>query len=80
MKTAISMPDEVYSRVDDYARRHRLNRSEFFVLAARRLLDEEERQLATDAINAALKAAGDLTSDEVFLRRAAQRVAQDSDW
>lgn len=34
MKTAISVPDEVFARVDQFARRRRLSRSAVFTAAA----------------------------------------------
>lgn len=78
MKTAISMPDDVFERVDDYARRHRLSRSEVFVIAARELLDAETRAALTAQINDALQDAG--ATDDDFLRAAARDVATGTEW
>ncbi|MDQ2706144.1 MAG: ribbon-helix-helix domain-containing protein [Actinomycetota bacterium] len=58
MKTAISLPDATFARVDDAAIRMGLSRSEIFVRAAERYLDELDADSITDQINAALDAGG----------------------
>jgi hypothetical protein len=76
MKTAISVPDPVFARVEHHARRLGLSRSEFFARAATRWADELEGDEVTAAIDAALEAAevvGAGENDE-FLRAAAQRM------
>ena len=54
MKTAISLPDETFRRVDDAARRLGVSRSEFFARAAERWLDSLDDGGTTDAINRAI--------------------------
>jgi metal-responsive CopG/Arc/MetJ family transcriptional regulator len=54
VKTAISLPDQTFQRVEDAARRLRISRSEFFARAAERWLDALEDGGTTEAINRAL--------------------------
>lgn len=83
MKTAISMPDEVFDAVNGYAERHSMSRSEVFVTAARALLEREERDSITARIDAAL-ARDPLTEDELRLIEEltahSKRMAAEVEW
>ncbi|PZS35162.1 MAG: CopG family transcriptional regulator [Pseudonocardiales bacterium] len=59
MKTAISMPDVIYHQVTDRAATMGISRSEFFVHAARRYLDDLDAQSDIEQINAAVDPAED---------------------
>jgi metal-responsive CopG/Arc/MetJ family transcriptional regulator len=59
VKTAISVPDEIFSQVDSRAAELGISRSEFFARAARRYLDELADSSLTGQIDAALMAAAD---------------------
>lgn len=74
MKTAISLSDETFQRVDHAARRLGVSRSEFFARAAERWLDALEDGGTTDAIDRAI--AG-LTIDHAFTDAAAAALAAD---
>lgn len=54
MKTAISLPDETFHRVEEAAKRLGVSRSEFFARAAEHWLATLEDDGITDAINRAL--------------------------
>jgi metal-responsive CopG/Arc/MetJ family transcriptional regulator len=54
MKTAISLPDDTYRRVDEAAKRMGVSRSEFFARAAERWLDALDDDGTTEAIDRAL--------------------------
>jgi metal-responsive CopG/Arc/MetJ family transcriptional regulator len=54
MKTAISLPDDTFRRVDRAAKRLGVSRSEFFVRAAENWLGALEGAGTTRAINEAL--------------------------
>ncbi len=54
MKTAISLPDGTFHRVDRAAKRMGVSRSEFFARAAESWLDELEDDGTTLAINRAI--------------------------
>jgi metal-responsive CopG/Arc/MetJ family transcriptional regulator len=80
VKTAISVPDATFERVDRRARELGLSRSEFYATAATRYLEELDRSTLTARINEALELVGhddDSTAAVAFSRR---RLAQDEDW
>lgn len=77
MKTAISVPDDTFHRVDDAAKRMGVSRSEFFARAAERWLRDLDRDSVTDAIDAALATGGD--DDHAFTDAAAARLAATDD-
>jgi len=54
MKTAISVPDETFNRVERTTRCLGVTRSEFYARAARYYLDHLEEESLTNEINAAL--------------------------
>jgi metal-responsive CopG/Arc/MetJ family transcriptional regulator len=55
MKTAISLPDDTFRRVEHAARRLGVSRSEFFARAAESWLAALEEESTTEAINSALQ-------------------------
>jgi hypothetical protein len=67
MKTAISLPDELFLLIDKYARRHRLSRSEVFARAAREYFEKRESAELLSAINRACDAAPE-TGEEMAAR------------
>ena len=72
MKTAISLPDETFRRVDRAAKRLGLSRSELFARAAENWLDGLEDDGVTEAIDRAI--AG-LPGDHRFTDAAAAALA-----
>lgn len=52
MKTAISVPNETHARVERLAKKHGMNRSQFYATAASRFADELEAMDITAAIDA----------------------------
>jgi metal-responsive CopG/Arc/MetJ family transcriptional regulator len=74
MKTAISLPDDTFRRVDRAAKRLGLSRSQLFVRAAENWLDALEDDGTTATINRAL--AG-LPADHEFTDAAAAALAAD---
>jgi metal-responsive CopG/Arc/MetJ family transcriptional regulator len=75
MKTAISLPDGTFRRVDRAAKRLGLSRSELFARAAESWLDTHEDDDTTAAINRAI--AG-LPADHGFTDAAAAALAVDN--
>jgi antitoxin MazE6 len=75
VKTAISVPDDVFQRATRQAERLGMSRSEFFSTAARRWVDELEENELTKAIDIVLASAG-TDDDAPFLRRAAARLVE----
>jgi metal-responsive CopG/Arc/MetJ family transcriptional regulator len=74
VKTAISLPDDTFRRVDDAARRLGVSRSEFFARAAERWLDSLDDDGTTDAINRAISG---VQPDHEFTDAAAAALASD---
>ena len=81
VKTAISLPDELFQRATKRAQELGISRSEFFADAARQYLETLDRTSLTEQINAALLLAGDEDPEEVeFRREAARRVFDRIEW
>jgi metal-responsive CopG/Arc/MetJ family transcriptional regulator len=72
MKTAISLPDETFRRIDRAAKRLGVSRSEFFTRAAESWLAALEEEGTTEAINDALRG---VTPDHQFMDAAAGALA-----
>lgn len=71
MKTAISLADETFERVEAASKRLGVSRSEFFARAAERWLNDLEDEQTTEAINQAIV---DLPGDTAFTAAAAQAL------
>ncbi len=70
MKTAISLPDDIFKEVDEYGKEYRCSRSQVFVMAVREFLDRRKSKKLLEALN---KAYGEAeTSEERALRRQAK--------
>lgn len=76
MKTAISVPDEVFEQAGTRAAELGISRSEFFTRAARRYLEELESQSLTNQMNEALALAGDDDSNAVAAAYGRMRLAE----
>ena len=53
MKTAISLPDELFALADDFAKQHGLSRSELYVTALRKYIEAQRHDNLTERINRA---------------------------
>lgn len=73
MKTAISIPDATFERVERRAKQLGVSRSQFFADAAERWLDALEDERTTQRIDEALADAAD-DENAAFLDRAAQSL------
>lgn len=82
MKTAISVPDETFARVEHAAARLGVSRSEFFSRAAERWIAELADAGTTEAIDVVLAEAPDAAdTDRAFVSGAARRtLAADDRW
>jgi antitoxin MazE6 len=81
MKTAISVPDEIFEQAVGQAAELGISRSEFFARAARRYLDELSAQSLTGQIDQALRAAGDDDSGPAAVAAGRRLLATgDDDW
>jgi len=79
MKTAVSVPDDLFAQVDRLARRSHRSRSEVYSTALREYLARHE----TDEVSAALDrvvAEVDGSTQGSFVDAAARRTLTDTDW
>ncbi len=80
VKTAISVPDETFARVEHRAAQLGVSRSQFYATAAARYLDDLERSSLTAKINEALELAGQDPDDPLVTSYSRRRLAADDDW
>lgn len=76
MKTAISIPDDVFRRAERLAKRRKVSRSELYTAALIRLLEAEPKEDVTRAYDSAF---ADDHSDPV-IDAAARRLLTDIEW
>ena len=85
MKTAISVPDETFRRVDERAAALGMSRSEFYSRAAEGFLERLDSQSRVEAINDALArsgvraASGAASVSQVGLERL-ENFTRDDEW
>ena len=53
MKTAISIPDQLFKEVEHFSNKHRRSRSEVFAMAVKKLLEKEKTEELLAALNEA---------------------------
>jgi len=78
MKTAVSIPDEVFEKVERIARRARKSRSEVFSAALREYVARHAPDEVTDSINRVCDRIGE--QDDPFVRSAARRILEKAEW
>jgi hypothetical protein len=78
MKTAVSIPDEVFEKVERFARRAKRSRSEVFSAALREYIARHAPDEVTEAINRAVDEIGDQTDE--FVAVASRRVLEKTEW
>jgi metal-responsive CopG/Arc/MetJ family transcriptional regulator len=79
MKTAVSLPDDVYSDAERYARRARKSRSQLYAEALSEYLTRHAPDEVTEAMNAVVEQLGESGPDP-FVARAARRVLKSVEW
>lgn len=79
MKTAVSIPDEVFEKVERLAKRGRRSRSEVYTAALREYVARHSPDEVTEAINRVC-AEVDQTEDVKFLNAAAGRLLKKVEW
>lgn len=78
MKTAVSIPDEVFEEAEQLARRMETSRSALYARALAEYIARHGTDQVTDLMNAALdEVAG---TDGGFAAAAAQRTLQETEW
>jgi len=80
MKTAISVPDEIFNQVGSRAAELGISRSEFFARAASRYLNELADASLTRQINEALTVAGNDDTNQMAVVVGRALLAADDEW
>lgn len=80
VKTAISVPDDTFERVDRRAAELGMSRSQFYATAATKYLEELDRSSLTARINEALELVGDDEDSAIAVAHSRRRLAEDDDW
>jgi metal-responsive CopG/Arc/MetJ family transcriptional regulator len=78
MKTAVSIPDDVFEKVERLARRAKRSRSEVFSAALREYIAPHAPDEITEAINRACEEMGD--QRDGFVATAARQVLEKTEW
>jgi metal-responsive CopG/Arc/MetJ family transcriptional regulator len=78
MKTAVSIPDDVFETVERFARRANRSRSEVFSSALREYIARHAPDEITDALNRVIDEVGQ-EKDE-FVAAAARRTLEKTEW
>ncbi len=78
MKTAISIPDDLFKRAEKLARRAKKSRSRLFAEAMREYLARHDPELVTEVLD---QVADELQPEQdKFVRRAALRTLERTEW
>ena len=78
MKTAVSIPDEVFAKAERLARRSRRSRSELFSAALSEYVARHAPDEVTDAMNRVCADVGEQADG--FVAAAGRRVLERSEW
>ncbi|HEY0601767.1 MAG TPA: hypothetical protein VGD58_02595 [Herpetosiphonaceae bacterium] len=76
MKTAISIPDELFQSAEQFAQQHGLSRSELYATALQQYLKEHHSQNITEQLDA-IYATESSTLDPALAHMQARSVARD---
>jgi len=78
MKTAVSIPDEVFEEADRLARNLKTSRSDLYSRALKEFVARHGSDSITDSMNRACAEVGQPSPK--FVRRAARRTLERSEW
>lgn len=79
MKVAVSIPDPLFAQADALARRLKLSRSKVYAKALDAFVADHDGEQLTQAMNAAIDAAGE-TGPDPFVLAAGRLVLQKTEW
>jgi hypothetical protein len=82
VKTAISVPDDTFTRAEQRARALGITRSQFYTQAAKRYLDQLDAESLTGQIDAAIDTVGPDESNDLASAAGRQVLGQadEDDW
>jgi predicted transcriptional regulator len=78
MKTAVSIPDEVFEKVERLARRAGRSRSEVFAAALAEYVARHAPDEVTEAMDRVCADTGD--QEDGFVRAAGRRILENTEW
>jgi predicted transcriptional regulator len=79
MKTAVSIPDDIFERAEHLARRAKRSRSELYARALNEYVARHTPDRVTEAMDRVLAEISEPT-DDGFSSRAARRTLERSEW
>ncbi len=79
MKTAVSVPDEIFGAAERYARQTKKSRSQLFSEALAEYLARHAPDEVTAAMNAVVDELGGVSPDE-FVSRASRQTLERTEW
>jgi metal-responsive CopG/Arc/MetJ family transcriptional regulator len=80
MKTAVSVPDDVFEKAERLAHREGRSRSEVYSTALREYVARHSPDEVTASIDSAIAQLGESASSDSFVRIAATRILGSSEW
>lgn len=80
MKTAVSVPDDVFEKAERLARREGRSRSDVYSAALREYVARHSPDELTASIDSALLELGDAAISDRFVRSAAAASLRSSEW
>lgn len=80
MKTAVSVPDDVFEKAERLARREGRSRSEVYSAAIREYVARHSPDELTTTIDKSLEVLGEDAGSDVFVRVAANRTLRSAEW
>ncbi len=78
MKTAVSIPDDVFKEAERLAKKQKTSRSQLYAAALREYLARHSEDQITEAINRALAEIGD--QSDPFVEAAADEILRNVEW
>ena len=78
MKTAVSVPDDVYERAERLARRSGRSRREVYSAALREYVARHSPDEVTETLDRVVQEVGE--TDDAFVRAVSRRVLERADW
>ena len=78
MKTAVSIPDEIFKGAEQLARRTKKSRSQLFSDALKEYVQRHAAEEVTEAMDRVLAEVGEATDE--FVSSAARRTLQRTEW
>jgi len=80
MKTAVSVPDDVFEKAERFARREGRSRSDVYSAALREYVARHAPDELTEAIDSSLAALGEDVATDALVAAAAAHVLRSSEW